>query len=75
MAVLPLSQLAGWRLADPSQDLRGRQIVDRDGSVIGTVTELPVNTETELIDHIVLDNGYAVPLRRIEIDGKTLRLR
>jgi hypothetical protein len=57
MAFVSLSKLPGWRLADPSQDLRGCPLSD------GTITDLVVNTDTDEIEKVVLDNGRAFPVR------------
>jgi sporulation protein YlmC with PRC-barrel domain len=75
VAILPLSELPGWRLADPAQDLRGRTLLDQDGRAIGTVTELAVNTETELVEAIVLDTGLAFPPHKLRLDGDGVHLR
>ena len=74
MAILPLSQLDGWSLADPARDIRGRQVVSAGGRLLGVVTELAVNTETEFVEHAVLDNGRALSLRDLEPEGDALRL-
>lgn len=75
MAILPLSQLAGWELADPSQDMRGRKVIDQHGREIGTVTDLSVNTETDLVESVVLDNGLAFHPHKLRLDGDAVHLR
>jgi hypothetical protein len=61
MAFISLSKLPGWKLADPAQDLRGRRLHG------GTVTDLIVNTDTDEVEKVVLDNGRAFPVRLLEI--------
>jgi sporulation protein YlmC with PRC-barrel domain len=75
MAVLPLSELPGWRLADPAEDLRGLPVLDENGMEVGIVAELPVDTDTDLIETVVLDNGNAYSVRRLRRDGQTLHLQ
>jgi hypothetical protein len=74
MAILPLSALPGWRLADPACDLRGRKLLDRDGRELGTVTELSVNTETDLVEAVVLDTGLAFRPSKLRLDGGAVHL-
>ncbi len=70
MARLPLSRLAGWRLGDPAQDLRGLGVLDQDGNALGTIQEMLVNTLTGVVDGVVLDNGESVYLRDLRhVDG------
>jgi hypothetical protein len=75
MAILSLSVLPGWRLADPSQDLRGRRLLDRVDRSLGTITALMVNTETDLVESIVLDSGQSFPLRKLYLEGESVRLK
>ena len=72
MAILPLSQLSGWKLADANQDLRGRKLLDENGDVVGTVAEMTVDTETEFVHSIVLDDGRAFIARLLRLEGNAL---
>ncbi len=74
MAILSLSQLEGWRLADPSRDLRGLPLVDSSGSTLGTIVELKVNTRTDRVEFVVLSNGEAYPVSRLERERDAVRL-
>jgi sporulation protein YlmC with PRC-barrel domain len=74
MAVLPLSELSGWKLADPSEDLRGLPLADPAGHPLGTITELAVDTETNLIERVVLDDGTAHHVRRLHREGDVVYL-
>jgi sporulation protein YlmC with PRC-barrel domain len=75
MAILPLSELPGWKLADPADDLRGLTVVDEDGVRLGAVAELPVDTDSNLIEMVVLDTGAAYSIRLLRRDGQTLHLQ
>lgn len=74
MARRPLSQLNDWTLENDNQDIRGRKLYDRVGNVMGTIRELIVNTDTEYVDAIVLDNGKEIPASEIEITTNDVRL-
>ena len=74
MAMRPLRDLPGWRLADPSQDVRGLPVLDESGQKLGTVAELVVNTLTDFIQDVVLDTGLAFPVRKLERNGREIRV-
>lgn len=66
----PLSQLDDWQLEYASQDIRGQNVLDGSGTLIGTVREMIVNTDVELVDAIVLDDGTEIPANDFELrDG------
>ncbi len=57
-------------LEDQEQDIRGWPVQDEAGNEVGTVDDLLLNTDTELVDEIVLDDGQRYPVGDIEIgDG------
>ena len=74
MAKLHLSKLYGSALADAAADLRGLKVLAASGETLGTVRELIVNTETEVVESVLLDTGVSCPLRRVERDGNVLRV-
>ncbi len=74
MARAPLSQLDDWKLVDRDQDLRGMRLVDEAGNPIGTVREMIVNTDTELVEWLVLDNGQEIPTSEIRIEDNAVYL-
>ncbi len=74
MAILSLSQLKDWRLADPSRDLRGLPLLDSSGRSLGTIVELKVNTRTDRVEFVVLSNGEAFPVSRLERERDAVRL-
>lgn len=57
-------------LEDQEQDIRGWPAQDEAGNKVGTVEDLLLNTDTELVDAIVLDEGPSYPVGDVEIgDG------
>lgn len=70
MARAPLSQLDDWELVYEDQDIRGWPVQDREGNRLGTVREMIVDTDTELVEEVVLDDGTEYPNDDIELrDG------
>lgn len=70
-----LSHLDDWKLEHPRQDLRGQKLLAPDGRLVGTIREMIVNTESEYVDAIVLEDGTEVPADdlRLEDDGVYLQ--
>lgn len=65
-----LSRADDWGLVHEDQNIRGWPVVDAAGNEVGTVEELIANTDSELVESVVLDNGQEYPARDIEIaDG------
>lgn len=75
MARAPLSRLDDWELVDDDQDIRGWPVQDRDGNRLGTVRELIVDTDTEQVEVIVLDNGAEYPNDDVELGRGVVSLR
>ncbi len=70
MAHVYLSDSDEWHLADSDQDIRGWDAVDQAGNPLGRVENMVIDTETEMVDTIVLDDGVAYPASDIRIaDG------
>ena len=71
MSRISLSDTGDWKLEFPEdQDVRGFRALDADGTPVGVVDNMIVNTEEERVDTIVLDNGSEYPAADISIgDG------
>ena len=54
LVVRPLSDLATLRLADRARDLRGWEVLGRDGDRIGTVADLLVNVDRLTADTLLV---------------------
>ena len=67
-----LSQTEDWELENDDQDLRGRTVVDEQGQRLGTVNDMIVDTDTESIDRIVLDDGSEIDVRSVTVGADTL---
>ena len=75
---------SGLELDEPSLDLRGREIVDRDDNTVGTVVELLIDPSLRIPRMLVLETGgllgigkkqYLVPLEAVHDDGRQLRMQ
>ncbi|HKO33386.1 MAG TPA: PRC-barrel domain-containing protein [Candidatus Limnocylindria bacterium] len=74
---------SGLELEDPSRDLRGREIVDRDDSTVGTVVEMLIDPGLRVARMLVLETGgllgmgkkqYLVPLEAVHPEGDQIRM-
>lgn len=68
MTRAPLSKLDDWQLVNSDQDLRGKPLMSADGRTIGTVKEMIVNTDTEYVNALVLDDGTEIPMSDVRLD-------
>ncbi|HET6566364.1 MAG TPA: PRC-barrel domain-containing protein [Rhodothermales bacterium] len=75
MAVQPLSDLYDWHLVHEDQDIRGWKVLDDRGTEIGRIDELLVDTDSEVVDRIRLDNGEEFSARDIEIEDGVVHVR
>lgn len=48
---------SGVTLADPAADIRGREVLDRDGAPVGTVSDLLVDPEHRVSRMIEVESG------------------
>ena len=71
MSRIALSNTGDWKLKfEDTQDIRGFKALDKDGTPVGVVDTMIINTERELVDSIVLEDGSEYPARDISIgDG------
>ena len=67
MSRITLSNTGDWKLEFEDQDVRGYRAVDEDGTPIGTVDAMIINTEEERVDAIVLEDGTEYPAADISI--------
>jgi sporulation protein YlmC with PRC-barrel domain len=65
---------SGLELEDPSQDLRGREVLDRDGESVGTVTDLMIDPGLRIARLLIVEHSgilglgkkqYLVPLEAL----------
>ena len=48
---------SGLELEDPSQDLRGREVLDRDGESVGTVTDMMIDPGLRIARLLIVGHG------------------
>ena len=75
---------SGLELDDPSRDLRGREVVDRDGDTVGTVADMLIDPGLRVARLLVLESSggllgmgkkqYLVPLEAVHDDGSQVRM-
>ncbi|HYG68634.1 MAG TPA: PRC-barrel domain-containing protein, partial [Anaeromyxobacteraceae bacterium] len=77
--LVPMRQLAGYRIADGAPDVRGWRVVTADGDEVGTVTDLIVDTNAETIRYVVIGNGAPaaalVPVGYSRVDRQRNRIQ
>ena len=61
-------------LEDGEPDIRGWPVQDGAGNRVGTVDDLLLDTETEIVDTIALDDGQKYPVDGIEIGEDSVYL-
>ena len=61
-------------LEDGEPDIRGWPVRDGAGNRVGTVDDLLLDTETEIVDTIALDDGQKYPVDGIEIGDDSVYL-
>jgi uncharacterized protein (TIGR02271 family) len=76
MARAPLRDLDDWQLVHEDQDLRGQTLFAPDGTAAGRVDQMIVDTDTERVVALRLEDGREVPTSAIELrDGSDGRER
>ncbi len=68
MARKRISRSDDWNLVHDEQDIRGHRMIDAEGNTIGTVDDLIINTDSKLVETIVLEDGTEYSTDEIEID-------
>lgn len=70
MSRIALSNTGSWKLKFGDQDVRGYRALDKDGTPVGTVDTMVVNTDEKRVDAILLEDGTEYPARDLSIgDG------
>jgi len=70
MSHVSLSDTTDWRLADDAQDIRGFDVLDAAGARLGRIVELVVDTATETVSTVLLDDGTGVSVAELTVgDG------
>ena len=69
MAHVSLSDTTEWRLADDARDIRGYDAVDAAGTRLGRVEHLVVDTVTETVSTVLLDDGTGIAVAELTVGG------
>ena len=70
MSHVPLSDTSEWQLADDALDIRGYEALDASGARLGRVAQLIVDTATETVSTVLLDDGTGIPVAELALgDG------
>lgn len=75
MTLVPLSQLDDYDLVNSDQDCRGWTVRDAAGNQIGKVREMVVNTDSDLVSHLILEDGREIPARNVSLADNTVIVR
>ncbi|GIV95996.1 MAG: hypothetical protein KatS3mg057_0653 [Herpetosiphonaceae bacterium] len=67
MARARLNELRDWQLDQEDQDIRGWELKEQTGHTIGTIDDLIVDTNTHMVDGVLLKDGTEIPIRNIRI--------
>lgn len=68
MARFKLSREDDWQLVHDQQDIRGWPVKNGEGRRVGTVEALIADTESELVETLVLDDGRELPAEGVTLD-------
>jgi len=73
MAVVYYSQQDEYDLVNSGQDCMGWTVVDQAGEKIGTVSEMLINTDTEMVDSILIDRKRRIAAQDFALqDGRVV---
>jgi len=71
MAIVAYTKQDDYDVVNDNQDCIGWAVADQSGNDFGKVTEMLVNTETEMVDSIVVDGRKRIPASDIALrDGR-----
>ncbi len=73
MAIVAYTKQDEYDVVNDNQDIIGWTVADQSGNDFGKVTEMFVNTETEMVDSIVVDGRKRIPANDIALrDGRVI---
>lgn len=67
MGRLSINKNDEWHVAHDRQDIRGWVVRDASGKTVGRVRDLIADTDSGLVESVLLDNGEEIPASTIEI--------
>lgn len=73
MTIMALSESAEYHVVNKSQDCRGWPVLDQDGTDLGRVEELMIDTDRNRVYTLRLDSGAIIPVDCVDLhDGRVL---
>jgi uncharacterized protein (TIGR02271 family) len=75
MAIVPYTKQDDYDVVNNNQDCIGWSVADQSGNEIGKVTEMLVNTETEMVDSIIVDGRKRIPASDITLGEGSIVVR
>ncbi len=75
MAVVYYTQQNEYDLVNSGQDCIGWTVVDQAGSKIGEVTEMLINTDTEMVDSILIDRKKRIAAQDFALSDERVVVR
>jgi uncharacterized protein (TIGR02271 family) len=73
MAIVAYTKQDDYDVVNDNQDIIGWSVADQSGNDFGKVTEMFVNTETEMVESIVVDGRKRIPASDIALrDGRVV---
>ncbi len=75
MAVVYYTKQDEYDLVNSGQDCIGWTVVDQAGNKIGEATEMLINTDTEMVDSILIDNKKRIAAQDFSLNNKQVVVR
>lgn len=75
MAIVAYTKQDEYDVVNDNQDIIGWSVADQSGNEFGKVTEMLVNTETEMVDSIVVDGRKRIPASDISLRDNRVVVR
>ncbi len=73
MAIVPYTKQDEYDVVNDNQEIIGWTVTDQSGNDFGKVTEMLVNTDTQMVDSIVVDGRKRIPASDITLtDGRVV---
>ncbi len=73
MAIVPYTKQDDYDVVNDNQDCIGWMVTDQSGKDFGKVTEMLVNTDTQMVDSIIVDSRKRIPASDITLsDGRVV---
>jgi sporulation protein YlmC with PRC-barrel domain len=68
MAHISINESDDWHVEHDRQDIRGWTVQDAEGTRLGHVRDLIADTNREMVQTLVLDDGQEIPAENVHLD-------